>query len=129
MNTKLLMTLSALAMGVAGVILSFLPHEISGYLHLTDGTIADALILQILGALYFGFAMLNWTARANLIGGIYSRPVAIGNLAHFTIGALALLKGYTSSLELIVLIMALVYTVFAIAFGMVFFTHPVKDKN
>ena len=123
------MTLSALAMGVAGVILSFLPHEISGYLHLTAGTIVDVLILQILGALYFGFAMLNWTARANLIGGIYSRPVAIGNLAHFIIGALALLKGYSSSFELIVLIMAMVYSGFAISFVMIFFIHPVKDKN
>jgi hypothetical protein len=35
--------------------------------------------------------MLNWMARANRIGGIYSRPVAMGNFLHFTMGALVLL--------------------------------------
>ena len=125
MNTRLLMMLSAITMGVAGIALSFLPQEISGYFNST-GTIFTVLAMQVLGALYFGFAMVNWTAKANLIGGIYGRPIAIGNLTHFVIGALALLKGYFSSHDKTVLIAALIYTVFAIAFGFVFFTHPVK---
>lgn len=115
-------------MGMAGIILSFLLHEILNYLSSTTGTILDPLILQILGALYFAFAMVNWTAKANLIGGIYARPIAIGNLAHFTIGALALIKGYFSNHEMVVLILSIVYTVFAILFTIVFFTHPVKGK-
>ena len=122
------MTISALTMGMAGIILSFLLHEILNYLSSTTGTILDPLILQILGALYFAFAMVNWTAKANLIGGIYARPIAIGNLAHFTIGALALIKGYFSNHEMVVLILSIVYTVFAILFTIVFFTHPVKGK-
>lgn len=128
MYTRLLMTISALTMGMAGIILSFLLHEILNYLSSTTGTILDPLILQILGALYFAFAMVNWTAKANLIGGIYARPIAIGNLAHFTIGALALIKGYFSNHEMVVLILSIVYTVFAILFTIVFFTHPVKGK-
>ena len=36
--------------------------------------------------------MLNWMARGNIIGGIYSRPVAVGNLIHFAIAALAMVK-------------------------------------
>lgn len=129
MNTKLLMTLSAISMGVTGIILSFLPQEILSYLNQTTGTVLDALILQILGATYFGFAMINWTAKANLIGGIYGRPVAIGNLTHFTIGALALAKGYFSSLQLTILPFSIVYGVFAILFAIVFYRHPIKDKN
>jgi len=129
MNTKLLMTLSAIVMGVSGIILSFLPHEVLGYLNSTTVTNLDALTLQVLGALYFGFAMINWTAKANLIGGIYGRPVAIGNLTHFTIGALALTKGYFSSLETIVLTLSIVYSVFAIIFALVFFRHPVTNRN
>ncbi len=125
MNTKLLMTASALTMGVAGIVLSFLPQEILSLLNPT-GAGLNVFVLQILGALYFGFAMVNWTAKANLIGGIYARPIAIGNLTHFIIGALALLKGYFSSHDKTVLIAALIYTVFAGAFGFVFFTHPVK---
>lgn len=128
MNTKLLMTISALTMGVTGIILSFLPHELLHYLRPTTGTILDSLILQILGALYFAFAMVNWTAKANLIGGIYSRPIAVGNLAHFTIGALALIKGYFSNHETVVLVLSIIYTVFTILFTIVFFRHPVKSK-
>ena len=128
MNTKLLMTISALTMGVAGIFLSFLPYEILNYLSLTNGTILNSLILQILGALYFAFAMVNWTAKANLIGGIYARPIAIGNLTHFVVGALALIKGYFSNHEMVILTLSVIYTVFAILFAIVFFRHPVKDK-
>jgi hypothetical protein len=125
MNTKLLMTLSALIMGLIGIILSFFPHEIVNYIN-SSVALLDALVLQILGASYFGFAMVNWTAKANLIGGIYSRPIAIGNFSHFVIGALALIKGYSSSHEIIVLITALVYGIFGVLFSIVFFTHPIK---
>ncbi|MFM7853329.1 MAG: hypothetical protein ACKO96_15770, partial [Flammeovirgaceae bacterium] len=115
-------------MGATGIILSFLPHELLAYLSSTRGAILDALILQVLGALYFAFAMVNWTAKANLIGGIYSRPIAIGNFTHFTIGALALIKGYFSNHEMAILTLSIIYTVFAILFAIVFFRHPVKDK-
>ena len=72
--------------------------------------------------------MVNWTAKANLIGGIYARPIAIGNLTHFTIGALALIKGYFSNHDMIILTLSVIYTVFAILFAIVFFRHPVKGK-
>jgi Na+-driven multidrug efflux pump len=92
MNTKLLMTLSSLIMGVVGIILLFFPHELLNYFTSGGEVILSALVLQILGALYFAFAMVNWTAKPNLIGGIYGRPISIGNLLHFSVGALALLK-------------------------------------
>jgi len=126
-NTKLLMTISALVMGMAGITLSFLPQEVSSSLGMPE---ASAIILQVLGALYFGFAMINWTAKANLIGGIYSRPVALGNLAHFVIGALALAKLTFKDPSLNYLwVAALVYAVFAILFAYVFYTTPnLKSK-
>jgi hypothetical protein len=127
MNTKLLMAISAVVMGMAGVALSFLPEEVAGSLGLSE---ASAIILQVLGALYFGFAMINWTAKANLIGGIYSRPVAVGNLSHFVVGALALAKLAFKDTSLNYLwIAALVYAAFAILFAYVFFTTPnLKSK-
>jgi hypothetical protein len=81
------------------------------------------------GALYLGFAMLNWMAQGNIIGGIYSRPVAIGNLAHFTIGALTLLKSVIAgqhSPE--VMIGAAVYTTFAALFAHVAFAHSPRTR-
>ena len=126
MNTKLLMTISALVMGITGILLSFLPHEVLSHFNAST-TVSDPLILQILGALYFAFAMVNWTAKANLIGGIYARPIAIGNLTHFIVGGLALIKNYFSQHSGTVLMFAGVYIIFAVLFSIVFFRHPVKS--
>jgi len=125
MNTKLLMTVSGLVMGIAGIILSFLPHEVLNHFNATT-TVSDPLILQILGALYFAFAMVNWTAKANLIGGIYARPIAIGNLTHFIVGSLALIKNYFSQHDVTILMFAFIYLIFAVLFSIVLFRHPVK---
>ncbi len=129
MNTKMLMTVSAGLMGATGIALSFMPQEIANQLSLTAPSSLATLTLQLLGAVYFAFAMMNWTARANLIGGIYGRPIAIGNLTHFVIGALALIKGYFGSKEVVVLIAAMIYGVLAVCFTIVFFTHPVTAKQ
>ncbi|HEV7763367.1 MAG TPA: hypothetical protein VGQ76_00060 [Thermoanaerobaculia bacterium] len=69
--------------------------------------------------------MLNWTAKGSLIGGIYNRPVSIGNLLHFTMGALALGKAAVAG-PFEIVCAAIVYTIFAIAFAMIFSTSPVR---
>jgi hypothetical protein len=128
MNTKSIMSASAVVMGIAGIALSFIPQEILSYFDVVDTARANAVLLQVMGALYFAFAMTNWTARANLIGGIYGRPIAIGNLCHFTIAALALVKAYFRDYQSVLLIPVIVYAVFAIAFAWIFFTHPVREQ-
>ena len=50
---------------------------------------------QACGVLYLGFAILNWMAKDDLIGGIYSRPVAMGNFLHFFTIAMALVKSFS----------------------------------
>jgi hypothetical protein len=126
----MLMTVSAIFLCSAGIFLSFAPQEIAGYFGLDEKIKITSLILQTLGAVYFAFGLLNWTAKANLIGGIYSRPVAVGNFVHFTIGALALVKGYfRGQEEMVVLISGVLYSVFAILFGIVFFAHPVNAQK
>ena len=127
MNTKPLMITSATVMGMTGIVLSFMPHEVLGYFGSDPGAI-NPLILQLMGALYFSFAMVNWTSKANLIGGIYGRPIAIGNLTHFTIGALALSKAYLASRVTVIIVPTVLYIIFAVLFGIVFFTHPVKKE-
>jgi len=82
MNTKILMIASSLFLLIFGLALTFIPEEITEYLNAgTNQT--SVLLLQILGSLYLGFGMLNWMTKNNLIGGIYSRPLVIGNLAIF----------------------------------------------
>jgi len=115
---KLIMSASAIALGVAGLAASFLPHEALTYFGVTSGG-ALPLFVQVIGALYLAFAMLNWMARESLIGGIYNRPIATGNFLHFVVGALALGKGG-------LLVATVPYALFAIAFGWILFTSPVR---
>ncbi len=128
MNTRFLMTASSVFTGLLGVAASFLPREILTALGAApdDGSV---LVLQFAGALYLGFAMLNWMARANLIGGIYSRPVAMGNFLHFAVGALVLVRAWVDG-DAGVAIPAAggVYALFAVAFGAVLFTHPASES-
>lgn len=88
------------------------------------------LILQILGAMWMGFAMMNWMAKEILIGGIYARPLAVGNFMHFMVGALALLKsGFKNADMPLIWIAVALYAVFAVGFALVLFTHPAKKPN
>lgn len=127
MNTKLIMAASAIFMGIMGIILSFLPHETMDYFSMgTDKFTVQ--FLKILGAFYLAFAMLNWMAKGNLIGGIYSRPVAVGNFMHFAISAISLLKLLfrpETHFE-IILMVTVPYVVFTAAFGYVFMHNPKK---
>lgn len=85
------MTSSALFLAIIVILFSFLPNEIVAFLNVEPNSIIT-LFLKILSALYLGFGILNWMAEGTLIGGIYNRPIAIGNLMHFGVGAIALVK-------------------------------------
>ena len=126
MNTRLLMSLSAAFLAALGVGMTFLPQELLAHVGAPpEGT--PVLLIQVLGALYLGFATLNWMNRGSHIGGIYGRPVAMANFFHFSVGALALLKGSVAQhFALEVVAMAAVYSVFGAWFGSVLFTHPAK---
>ncbi|WP_438426432.1 hypothetical protein [Aquimarina macrocephali] len=130
MNTKVVMTISALFMAVIGALLSFLPNEISNFLNIEPNNIT-ILFLKILSALYFGFGLLNWMAKGTLIGGIYNRPIAIGNLMHFGVGAIALVKVGLNiqTHSVIVISLAIVYIIFAILFFYIFRKNPTKTEK
>lgn len=122
---RALMALSALAMAAAGLAATFAPGELLAAV----GAGADAwseLLVQLAGALYLGFAMMNWMARGSLIGGIYGRPVALGNLVHFVVMAFALARAAVPEPTPVLVAAAVVYAVFALWFAFVAFTSPVR---
>jgi len=130
-NTKILMIASSVYLGISGLALTFLPEEIAEYL---NGNInqSSILFLQILGSLYLGFAMLNWMSKNNLIGGIYSKPLIIGNLGHFFMSSFALIKiigQYSENEFLIILAITIIYCAFTLCFGYIFITNPSKIKD
>lgn len=121
-KTKLLMIASALFLGVIGLAISFFPQEILKYFNTSVEGIAT-VIMEISGGFYVAFGFLNWMARANIIGAIYSRPVAAGNFIHFFVGAIVLLKETVSTPYTgIILSLALVNVVFAAGFGYILFS-------
>jgi len=130
MNTKSLMTLSAIILALIGISLIFLPNEILDYLQLSVSETLQ-LLMQIIGSLYFALAILNWMSKGSIIGGIYNRPIAMANLAHFVIAGLALIKGILAnpSLSYVIWSIAIIYSIFAIFFGIVAFKHPVDENN
>ena len=130
MNTKLVMTLSAIIMATIGISASFIPHEILTFTGLPTNQPLP-LLIQVIGAMYFAFAMLNWMSKGSIIGGIYNRPIAIANWTHFVIAGLALIKGILSnpSLSYIIWSIAIIYSTFAILFGIVAFNHPVSENK
>ncbi len=126
MNTKMLMASSAIFMAILGLLATFMPQEILDYAGVkAEGIVL--LIVQMAGALYMGFAFLNWTARSSLIGGIYNRPVALGNFLHFTMVSLALLKALGDGPSAEIVVGALLYFAFAIWFGVVLFKRPSRN--
>lgn len=115
------MITSAIALGAFGLFVSFAPAE---FLVVLGASAAGPVhvLLKLMGGLYLGFAMMNWMAKDNMIGGIYSRPVAAGNFLHFFVGALSLAKHQVGSEPNTLLLGALAfYIVFGAWFGWLVF--------
>ena len=108
--------LSAIVLAVAGVLLLFAPDEIGGMLVPPPGLAGP--FGQLLGAALLGFATLNWIGRHHPLGGIYGRAIVAGNQAHFTIGAVVLVKhGLSAGGPVAYWILAVVYVVEALFFS------------
>ena len=128
--TKTLMIISAIFLAVNGFGLSFFPNEISLLLTNDDNHIF-ILILQILGALYLGFSYVNWMSKNSLIGGIYNKPLLIGNTLHFLTASIAMIKlvfKFENNLQLIIP-HTIIYFLFTLFFGYVFFSDPFKKPQ
>lgn len=123
--TRVLLSASAALMLLAGLGLTFAPAELAAALGVAASAPAT-LVLQLLGALYLGAGAMNWTARGSRVGGIYARPLALGNFGHFLVGGLALLQAAVAGSSSPPLVAAaVVYCLLAIAFARVLFGPPI----
>ena len=129
MRTKWMMSLSAAALGALGLAATFLPQEIVARAGGGSGGRA-VLLVQVAGGLYLGFAMLNWSVRGMAIGGIYNRPIVLGNLLHFFSAGLALARGVAGGeRQPGVVALTCLYGLFAVWFGRALFSSPTRDGN
>ena len=118
---NLLMSGSAIFTGLLGAGVSLFPQSFLAILGSTPES-GSLLVVNITGPFYLGFAVLNWTARHKPIGGIYSRPVALGNFVHFFAVSITLAKALGEASNPIVLaIGTAIYALFAGGFGYLLF--------
>lgn len=127
MHTRYLMMSSAIFLALLGLATSFVPERVLG-MHGTVPDNATLLLVQMMGALYLGFAILNWMARGVIIGGIYARPLALGNFLHFGMVGMMLSKAAIAHGVFQLAASALVFSIFAIWFGVVSFKYPGKPS-
>jgi hypothetical protein len=116
MKTRMLMISSSTILAVAGLLVLFAPEEVLGLKNIPE-TSTLPVLLQIMGALYFSLAIINWTAKDSQSGGIYLRSISVGNFAHFFVGALVLGKfAFSNSQNMFVLAAMSVYAFFSFFF-------------
>ena len=119
------MIVTTFSLGLIGLGLTFASQEFLIYFSVKDNAIITALI-QLLGALYLGFSIMNWMAKDALFGGIYNKPLVIGNFMHFGSGALALIKMAirTENVPESIIATTFIYSILALSFAYLFFNNP-----
>ena len=120
MNTRILLTLAAAFMSVGGIAGTFFTREVL-VMHHTTTDRGSILVVQMAGALYLGFAIMNWMSRGNLMGGIYSRPLALGNFVYFLNIGLAMGRIAADDPHASTVVAAIIHGLFAAAFAYVAF--------
>ena len=123
---RLILTLSAFILALAGGAAMFAPHEIGHYVSETPSP-ALSLAIQLAGSGLFGFAFLDWMSRGIRIGGIYGRPVAIANLVFATTAALALGKAAADAPHVGLISLTAIFGALALAFAWLAFAHDPLD--
>jgi hypothetical protein len=89
--SSLIARVSAATLLLGGVVLLFAPDVAMAVLAPgapTNGT----WIAQMLAAAWLALASLNWTSRAQIIGGVYGRPMVYANVLLYTVSALLLVR-------------------------------------
>lgn len=120
---NLLMLASGWVMAAIGLVLTLAPKETAlamGYPN-AGGVV---LLVQLLGALYVGFAIVNWMGKTRLTVPAFGKSVAIGNFVHFTMAGFALLRAAYAAHNMLLWGAAVIYAFFAACFGIVSFGGP-----
>ncbi|WP_177764170.1 hypothetical protein [Flavobacterium sp. I3-2] len=133
MNTRLIQSISSVFLGIIAFFCILIPDLALKLFEIPNNDYV-ILMMQILGGLFLGFSITNWASRTILIGGIYGRAIYLGNMVHFLVGGLALLKwnienNFPSTASLIFLI---IYLSFALLYSLNLFFNPKilwKDKQ
>lgn len=119
--SRVLLTASAVFLVVCGAALTFASDELAAAAGL-DGD--SALPLQLLAGALLGMGVINWFSRGRPFGGIYGRPLGLGNVLLFVVGGFALGRKALATEAPAVWSVFVVYLIFAVGFVWVVFVGP-----
>lgn len=123
---RLVLGSSGLGLLATGAVFNFAPAEAAAYLGIGPGAL---LPLQLWAGALLGAGALNWMSRGNSVGGIYGRPICVGNLLHFTVGAFVLARLGTAAAAPLWIACG-IYAAFALCFAwLLFFGHPAAEPS
>jgi len=130
MNSRNLMIATSAYLAAGGIAALFAPAELLAALG-APATEPLPVLVQLLGSLYFAFAIVNWMAKDNAIGGIYSRPLAMANWGHFFAGGAVLARHAAAhGVRAPLAVVLVVYITLALCFGYVAFgPGPVRKDG
>lgn len=123
MPGRVILTCSAAFLFLTGGAALFAPDELARALDPAASRMLQ-LTIQLLGGGLLGFALIDWMSRRNRIGGIYARPLGIGNLLLFATAALTLGKAATvAPLPAAMIGICAVCAMLAASFAWLIFAH------
>ncbi len=124
--SKIVLVSSAAFNAVLGILFTFLPQETGSWIGTAEQTGADLVITQILGSALLGIAVTNYMSRGAVIGGIYGKPLLLGNLIFHLASGLGLIKFVFNSGEWLLFgIPSLIYLVLTAGFIKLNFTSAI----
>lgn len=129
-TTQTLLVASTIFNGIMGLLTSFLPQEVLKINDLPTSPL-NVLFLQILSAFYIGLAMINYMSKDAVIGGIYNRPILMGNIAYHSIASITLVKYALNQgmFSKTLITLTVVYCIISLGFLKLFFAGPGKSTT
>lgn len=125
-----LLSVSAGCNALLGLFTSFMPEEILLAQKIPANPLST-LLIQILGAFFIGFAMINYLAKSSPIGGIYNKAILLGNIAYHCIAAIVFIKFVLSDnlYAEVVIVLTAMYLILGAGFLRLNFAMPKAQKT
>ena len=120
---------AALVLGSVGVVCLFAPDLV---LASVAGSmpVGAMVVVQVLGTLSLGLAVLDWMWKKNRLGGIYGRPIVLANALHFVSASLVMGKALTREPVMRAMWpLAVAYAIFGAAFLVLIVRDPTETTR
>src|SRR5688572_15430765 len=124
MSSRAVSTLSALLLGIFGAVLLFAGDEVARRIAPGAAPVVD-VVVQLLGGAWLGVATIDWFTRGLAIGGIYGRPIVLGNLTLYLVTAATTLKAAHASPADPLLLVGLAAAIMTVLYTRLLFRSPV----